>query len=126
MSDFFQLAIQGPFANGPLVLPQLYVDEARFLDHLADMWCYHDILPKIPACFDRKVCHTIHNVGWRDGAVFGYDFRDGFALLDVTTRGYMAARRQGKLMGVLSEVFGMPCSLKAFLVKGGPVGNTGI
>lgn len=126
MSDFFQLAIQGPFANGPLVLLQLDVDEARFLDHLPDVWCYHDILPKILACFDRKVCHTTHNVVRRDGAVFGFDFWNGFALLDVTTWGHMAAKPQGKLMGVPSRVFGMPCSLKAFFVKGGPVGNTGI
>ena len=38
----------------------------------------------------------------------------------------MAARRQGKLIGVLSKFYRVPCSLKAFFIKGGPIGNTSV
>lgn len=98
-SDILQFAINGPFAKRPLVLLFYYVDEACLLNHVLDEWCYHDILPKLLACFYRKLRATMHCVVRWDGAVIRYQLRCGFAVLDVAAWGDMAAIRQDKLTG---------------------------
>ena len=98
-SDLLQLAINGPFANRPLVSLLYYVDEACFLDHVLDEWCHYDVLPRFLTCFGCKVGKTMHYIARRDGAVFRFELWDWFAVLDVTARGDVAARRQGQSIG---------------------------
>lgn len=67
--DILQFVINRPFAQRPLVLLFHYVDEACFLNPFLEEWRYHEILPKLPACFQGNLIATIRYIAWSDGAV---------------------------------------------------------